>query len=244
MTEKRNAGAQPDEIDEKPEAEKPKRRVMVSQDVKVMFRKDGSDDIDVRISKGDVFSVTDTIVAEMEKAGDGAKLYVTVRSFEDESRSDPTAEGEPRWEGPYFVGNTGIEEMEAKDAVAELAKLVISPFITAKAVEGYLGNFFLRTKLDALVFCATFNGTDVSLPMANSLHPPKPEAFVRLYRQLQKTASDIMAYALDKFKDELDESAFSGQKKEPKPNEIIAPDRKIVTPEEARKDQVKVVSLV
>lgn len=225
-----------------PDPSLPKRRVVVSQEVKATFSDDVSDKIRVVMCKRDIFSVSDAILQEVAKAGKDSGLKVTVHSVEDIVKSEPPKEGEPYWEGPYFVGNLSIEDMPADEALGELAKLTISPFIAMKAVEGFVGNFFLRSKIDALVFCATFNGTDVTIPMANSLHPPRPEAFVRLYRQLQKTAEDVRSFALERYNGDIDESAFSGERK-PAKNEVVAPDRTIVTPEEAMKDKVRVVEI-
>jgi len=237
-----------------------KRKVVMSTMAKVIFES-SSGDGSVKIVGRDVFSVMDCIterLAETKSKEEMEGIKVSVHSFENEEKSDPPKDGEPRWEGPYIVGGAEIEGMSIPGAMEALAKLVLPGDYCMLAFEQTASQCFARSRMDGAVVIATFDGVPAVSPMVNTMKEQRKENIVSLYRTMLKAAEAFRKGALDKFKGLVEDADFDkdpeidrNKDAEDRARKIVLPSglpagmsqKGVVTPEEARKDQVKVVGL-
>lgn len=204
-----------------------KRSVVISSKVRILFEsKSGSKDIEAVLSNRDVWSVTDVIGKKLESIKDKDDMddtVVSVHSLEDEAKSDPPSDGEPRWEGEYLVGGAVVEKMSIPDAMKELAKAVISPQAALKGVERLAEQYFLRSRLDGFVFIGTFDGQPVVVPLISSFKDQKSECFAMLYRQMHLNAENLKAWVEKNFPEIAARTNWTGQTRR---SGIVGPDGK------------------
>ena len=244
-----------------PEGER-KRRVVIDTFVRVSFSRKGSDDEVVTVPR-DVFSVMDAVASRMsrtESKEDMESIRVTVRSFENPDKSEPLGEKDRRWEGPYLVGGAEIEGMTIPDAMGALAKLVIPGDHAVAAVEQLLSQLFLRSRMDCAVAVYTFDGVPACSPLVNTMKEQRKENLVSLYRTMLKVAASFRKSAVSQFGStgltdadfDSDPDVDPQRDAEERAKKLVLPSglpadmarKGVVTPEEARKDQVRVVHLV
>ena len=200
------------------EAGEPKRKVVVSARVKVVFdRKSGGESESVVVPR-DLFSVIDAIGSRIEATKDKPEfddLLVSVHSTEDESKSDPLKEGDIRWEGQYQVGGVVVERLPIKDAMNELAKGIIPNDAAMGSVERLAEQLFLRSRMDGFVFIGTFDGSPAVVPLISSFRGSdnKAKCFAELYKQMHVQAENLKAWVSRTFPDMKVE--WPGQRERP-----------------------------
>lgn len=245
---------------EEPKEEK-KRRVVMSTDVKVIFeRQDGP--VEVRIAGRDVFSVMDAItarLAETKSKEEMEGIRVSVHSYENPDKSDPPKEGEERWEGPYLVAGIDVEKKPIPEAMEEIAKVVLPADHAMLAFEQVAAQCFTRSRMDAAMIVCTFDGVPAVTPLFNTMKAADKKNVVSFYRTVLKAAEAFRRAALDKFKDigiedkDFDEDPVVRPEAdaEERARKLVLPSglpasmsqKGVVTPQEARKDQVRVIGL-
>lgn len=237
------------------------RKVVMDTSVKVIFRREGAED-EVVSSHRDVFSVMDAItsrLAQTKSREEMDAIRVSVHSLENEEKSEPLGEKDSRWEGPYLVAGAEIEDMTIPDAMGALAKLVVPGDHAVAAVEQLLSQLFLRSRMDGAVAVYTFDGVPAYSPLVNTLKGQRKESLVALYRTMLKVAASFRKSAVGQFKDTgLTDSDFDSDPEvdpqrdaEERAKRLVLPSglpadmaqKGVVTPEEARKDQVRVIHL-
>ena len=239
------------------------RKVVMDSTVRIVFRnEDGSGEETVTAHR-DVFSVMDAITARLaatKSKEEMEAIRVSVHSFENEEKSEPPKEGDKRWEGPYLVGGVEIEGMTIPDAMGALAKLVVPGDHAVAAVEQLLSQLFLRSRMDGAVVVYTFDGVPAYSPLINTLKGQRKEAIVALYRTAVKVAASLRKSAVEQFpglglKDsdfDSDPDVNPERDAEERAKRLVLPSglpagmaqKGVVTPEEARRDQVRVVHLM
>jgi hypothetical protein len=242
--------------------EEKKRKVVIGPEVKVIFSGGGSEE--VVMSKRDIFSVMNTITNRLAKTKSREEMEaitVSVHSVESPEKSDPPAEGEERFEGPYLVAGLEIEGMKIPEAASELTKGVIPGDAAIKQFELLSEQLFLRSMMDTVTIVAGFSTGMAIIPLINSMRDVEGRTLVEMYHGLHDAAERLRAFCTKNFPDKginfdkRPEDAEAGketsldgtvEKKIVLPSGLPASmaEKGVVTPEEARKDQVKVVHLV
>jgi len=200
-----------DKPETKPEDEKPKRKVVLSNKVKVVFNiasQKGCDDAVEEVEEvecnRDLYSVMDAITARLaatKSKEEMEAIFVSVHSIEDESKSDPLPEGEPRFVGPYLVAGLEIERKPIPEAMNVLASGVIPGQFCLMNVERLAEQLFLRSRMDAFVFVCTFDGVPAVVPLINSMREMKPEFLQNLYQSIHTQAENLRKWIDSKFPD-------------------------------------------
>lgn len=215
----------------KPEAEKQqgqneekKRSVVISADVAVTFKCDGKDDETV-MCRRDVFSVMDAVMSRMQGISkeEFDKTTVTVNSVEDEAKSEPPKDGEPRWKGPYGVGGAVVDGLKIPDAMKALTQALIPNDSAMKGVERLAEQLFLRSRLDGFVFIGSFDGQPAVVPLLSSFRDQKAECFEVLYKQMHLQAENLRAYATKMFP-EIASKVNWGVEPQRKASGLVLPD--------------------
>ena len=247
--------------EEKKAPEEPKKRkVTLSTDVKVIFKSE--EEGEVKIVGRDVFSVMDTITARLadtKSREEMEAIRVSVHSFENPEKSDPLPDGEQRWEGIYGVGNVEIEDLSIPDAMGVLSKAVLPADYAMLAFEQVAAQCFTRSRMDGALVVATFDGVPSVTPLVNTMKEQRKENIVSMYRTLLKAADGFRRASCERFKtlglkdSDFDEDVKVDSEKdaEERARKLVLPSglpasmaqRGVVTPEEARKDQVRVIGL-
>ena len=246
--------------EEKKEEKQEKRRVVMSTDVRILFT--NGDQTETMTTGRDVFSVMDAITARLAATKSKEEMEgikVSVHSFENEEKSEPPKDGESRWEGPYLVAGAEVEDKTIPEAMELLAKVVLPADHAMLAFEQVAAQCFTRSRIDGAIIVATFDGIPAVTPLFNTMKPNRKENVVSLYRTMIKAAESFKRAAIDRFKElELKPEDFE---KDPKVNpqkdaedrarKLVLPNglpasmaqKGVVTPQEARKDQVRVIGL-
>jgi len=247
--------------EEETKQEEKKRRVVMSTDVKVLFKHaDGV--VEEKIVGRDVFSVMDAVTARLAETKSKEEMdgiRVSVHSYENAEKSDPPKEGEERWEGPYLVAGAEIEDRTIPEAMEDLSKVVLPADHAMLAFEQVAAQCFTRSRMDAAMIVCTFDGVPSVAPLFNTMKAVEKRNVVSFYRTAIKAAEAFRKAALDKFKDigiedkdfdedpviKPEEDAEARAKKLVLPSGLPASmaQKGVVTPQEARKDQVRVIGL-
>jgi hypothetical protein len=191
-------------------------------------------------------------------------ILVSVRSFEDESKSEPREKGEPPAVLPYLVGGLSIEGLSIPDAISELTKAIIPGDHAIRQYETLTEQLFLRSMMSCCTVVAGFPTGNAVVPLINSMRDVDPRAIVGMYHGLLDAAEKLKEFVPRAFPDKkFDFSTNPSEKESP---EIATPDRPepsapekrvvlpsglpasvaekgIVTAEEHRKTQIPVVHL-
>lgn len=238
-----------------------KRRVVMSTDVKVLFKHaDGV--VEENIVGRDVFSVMDAItarLAETKSKEEMEGIKVSVHSYENPERSDPPKECEERWEGPYLVAGIDLEDKTIPEAMEALARIVLPADHAMLAFEQVAAQCFTRSRMDAAMVICTFDGVPSVAPLFNTMKAVEKKNVVSFYRTALKAAEAFRQAALDKFKGigiedkDFDEDPVIKPEEdaEARARKLVLPSglpasmaqKGVVTPQEARKDQVRVIGL-
>lgn len=242
------------------EKKEEKRRVVMSTDVHVVFK--NGDDVETVTVGRDVFSVMDAITARLASTKSKEEMEgikVSVHSFENDEKSEPPKEGEARWEGPYLVAGAEIEDKPITEAMEELAKIVLPADHAMLAFEQVAAQCFTRSRMDGVMVVSTFDGIPAVTPLFNTMKQQRKENVVSMYRTMLKAAESFKRASLDKFKNldlkpedfDKDPDVDPQKDAEEKAKKLVLPNglpasmaqKGVVTPEEARKDQVRVIGL-
>lgn len=255
-----------------PVQEKPKRRVVIGPKVRVMFDDGSGADPEVVEVNRDVFSVMDSITERLSRTKDRAEMEairVSVNSFEDESKSEPRAEGEPPAVLPYLVGGVTIDGLSIPDAMSELTKAIVPGDAAVRQFEILTEQLFLRSMMGCCTVVAGFPTGNAIVPLINSMRDVDPRAVVGMYHGLIDAAEKLKEFVPKAFPDKKFDfsSNPAASESEPKPGPSIAtPDapapsaarkevvlpsglpasvavKGVVTAEEHRKTQIPVVHL-
>lgn len=237
-----------------------KRRVVMSTDVRILFK--NGDNVETVLAGRDVFSVMDAITARLSATKSKEEMEgikVSVHSFENEEKSEPPKEGEARWEGPYLVAGAEIEDKTIPESMEILAKIVLPADHAMLAFEQVAAQCFTRSRMDGAIVVATFDGVPAVIPLINTAKEGRKENIVALYRTMLKAAQSFRVASIDKFKElKLEDADFDKDPEidtekaaEEHARKLVLPsglpasmaDKGVVTPEEARKDQVRVIGL-
>lgn len=182
-----------------------RRAVVISKTVVVTIEsKSGKGVVKEARCNRDLFSVMDVVMSVIpsDKEKDVADdMLVTVRSLEDEEKSDKLKEGETRWSGPYGVANLEIDKMPMADAMSAFASAVLTPDVCLKGVERLAEQFFLRSRLDAFIQICVFDGIPAVVPLVNSMKDVKPESMAMLYQQMHIQAEVLRKWVGKQFPD-------------------------------------------
>lgn len=236
--------------------EKRKRRVVLDRNAKILF--DSGERVEVVMVNRDVFSVMNAITEKLARTKSKEEMdaiKVSVHSVEDITKSEPPVGDEKLFEGPYLVAGLEIEGMSIPDAASELTKAIIPGDVAIRQFEILSEQLFLRSMMDAVTVVAGFSTGMSIVPLINSMREVSPRTIVGMYHGLLDAAGRLREFCAKNFPDK--EFDFDAKPEEPKPQEppskrIVLPsglpasmaEKGVVTPEEARKDQVKVVHLV